>query len=55
MRVQTVNLQNLGVYVTLLFIDMRLLLIKNNSHVTYLLSHMLVLGLHCVIELSNSL
>jgi len=52
--VKAVNLQNLGVYVPLLRIDMGLLLIKYNTHVTYLLVDVAILGLNCVVELRDN-
>ena len=39
----------------LLLIDMRLLLVKYNSHVTYLLLHVLVLSLDSVVLLAKQL
>ena len=52
---ESVDLQDLGIYVPLLLIDMGLLLIKYISHVTYLLSHVLVLSLNRIVLLSEEL
>jgi len=52
---ESINLQSLGIYVPLLLIDMGLLLIKNNSHVTYLLRHVLILSLNRIVLLFEEL